>query len=67
MKFKLKKLMEEKNIGVKQLAGWCGVTPLTISRIKNNKTKAIKLDIIEKICDNLTCEPSDLFNYFEED
>lgn len=40
-----------------------GISPHTANDIINGYSRAIRMDHIEKICEALHCEPSDLFVY----
>lgn len=58
--FKLKQLLESKEKSLYWLAEVTGVTYPSLHKIINNKTSSIKLHILEKICDALECNISDL-------
>jgi putative transcriptional regulator len=40
-----------------------GLHQSVISKLKRNEAKMIALDVLDKICDALCCEPSDLIDY----
>lgn len=62
IKSRLRVLLAERNMTQKQLAEETGIRPPTISALCNNTLKRIPLDVIDKICTALDCEPSDLLS-----
>ncbi|WP_195381599.1 helix-turn-helix domain-containing protein [Clostridium perfringens] len=49
-----------------RLAEEIGTSPATISRLENDREKAPKLDVIEKIGDVLKVSPFDLMELYEK-
>ncbi|MBC8537428.1 helix-turn-helix transcriptional regulator [Christensenellaceae bacterium NSJ-63] len=64
--FKLKQLLAVKGITQKQLAELTGIRPPTISAMCNNHAKHIPVDVLDKICSVLDCQPSDIVEYVKE-
>lgn len=58
--FKLKTLLNERGLTQIELARKTGVRPPTISAICNNTIKELPVNVLEKICDFMSCEPGDL-------
>ena len=44
-----------------------GITPANLSILKTGKAKALKLSTLDKLCQALQCQPSDLLEYQEDD
>lgn len=61
IKCRLRVLLAEKEINQKELAQMTGVQPMTINKLYNNNIVRVPLDAIDKICDALQCDISDLF------
>ena len=60
MKISIQKKLEEKGISRYELANRIGVTYPTIDKIYKQKSESIKFDILESICKELDCSPSDI-------
>lgn len=60
-------MMARRKIGAGELAERIGITPANLSILKNNKAKAIRFSTLEAICRELSCQPSDILEYREED
>ena len=54
------------NLTQKDLAERTGIRPPTISAICNNSAKHLPIDVLDKICEVLDCQPSDLMEYIKE-
>ena len=68
IEFRLAHLIVEKNIKAKDLAIAIGVTPRSISRLKNRRhPKLIDTEILDKLCKALGCQPGDLIKYKEDE
>lgn len=50
----------------KQLAEVTGVRPPTISQIALGTAKHIPVDVLDKICTALNCQPGDIFEHVKE-
>lgn len=59
IKLTLRLLLSQKNIMQKELAEQTGIRQPTISAICTNKAKHLPIDVIDKICSALNCEPGD--------
>lgn len=60
MQIKLREILNEKNKSIYQLNKETGIATSTLSRICNNKTSSIDFSILDKICEALDCEVSDI-------
>ena len=56
-------MMAKRKISSGELAEKIGITPANLSILKNNKAKAIRFSTLEKICESLDCQPSDILEY----
>ncbi|HMM05821.1 MAG TPA: helix-turn-helix transcriptional regulator [Clostridiales bacterium] len=63
IKFRLKVLLAMNDMTQKQLVEITGIRPPTISAICTNRIKHIPVDVIDKICTALNCQPGDLIEY----
>jgi putative transcriptional regulator len=59
--FRLDEIMNEKKVTVRKLGTLSGVGTATITRMMNNRTRAVSLDVISKLCIVLDIEPGELF------
>ena len=60
-------MMAKRKISSGELAEKIGITPANLSILKTNKAKAIRFSTLEKICQVLQCQPSDILEYAEDD
>ena len=63
----IKTMRKTKHMTQKELAERTGIRPPTISAICNNSAKHLPIDALDKICEVLDCQPSDLMEYIKED
>jgi putative transcriptional regulator len=73
IKFKLKELLEEKEMTMYQLSKQGELRPNTVSQWVNNneldekqKVKSISLDTLDTICKTLNCKLEDVIEYVNE-
>lgn len=66
IKIKLKAVLAEKGIKQKDLVAITGIRQPTLSAMNNNAVKHIPLDVLDKICAALRCQPADLLEYIED-
>lgn len=59
-------MMAKRKISAGELAEKIGITPANLSILKNNKAKAIRFSTLEKLCEALECQPSDILEYVKE-
>ncbi len=60
-------MMAKRKISLGDLADKVGITQANLSILKNGKAKAIRFSTLEKICEVLDCQPSDILEYKKED
>ncbi len=56
-------IMAKRKISSNELAEKIGITQANLSILKTNKAKAIRFSTLEKICEVLECQPSDILEY----
>ena len=66
IKSKVKVMLAIRNMTQKELAEKTGVRPPTISAICTGTVKHLPMDALDKICDILDCQPSDLFEHIKD-
>lgn len=66
IKFHLKKILALNEMTQKELSNRTGIRPPTISAICNNTVKHIPVDVLEKICSALNCQPGDIVEYIPD-
>ena len=58
--------MAKQKKGLTERAGEVDITLATLSILKNNKAKAIRLSTLDAICKALNCQPGDIIEYVED-
>ena len=56
-------VMAKRKIKSKELAHRLGITEANLSILKTGKAKAIRFSTLEKICEELNCQPNDILEY----
>jgi DNA-binding Xre family transcriptional regulator len=64
--FRLGEVLAEKQRGVRDVARETGIGVATISRIVNNRTHGISINVLERLCDELGIVPSDIYETVKE-
>lgn len=54
-------LIEKRGISLTDLAARVGITLVNLSVLKNGRARAIRFSTLTALCDELDCQPSDLF------
>ena len=67
IRFKTKVILAYRNMTQKQLWESAGVRPPTISAMCTGSVKQIPVDVLEKVCRVLKCQPGDLLEYVPDD
>ncbi len=62
--YKLDELLEDKGMKKIDLQRKLGVSPTTMANFSKNKYVA--MSIIDKICEELKCQPGDIMSYVDE-
>ena len=60
IKLRLEELLKERGRSFYWLAKETGITHPTISKFRHQKALALRLDVLEKLCEALQCEPGDI-------
>jgi len=63
IKLMLAKVMEEKGVGTNELARRVGMTSANMSNIKMVKCRGVKFRTLDKLCEELACQPGDLLSW----
>lgn len=66
IRIRLKAVSADRGILQKDLAAMTGIRQPTLSAMNNNTAKHIPMDVLEKLCIALNCQPGDLL-VFEPD
>ncbi len=60
---RLSELLTERNLTAYALAKKTGLHQSVISKIRRNESQALRLDVLDKLCAALECQPGDLLAY----
>ena len=60
-------MLSKRKMSSLELSKKIGITPANLSILKTGKAKALKLSTLDKLCQALQCQPSDLLEYQEDD
>ena len=66
IKFRTKVLLAMNDMNQKDLAEITGVRPSTISAMCTGAAKHIPVDVLDKICNALHCQPGDLMEHIPD-
>lgn len=64
---RLDRMLAERKISSKELAGRVGISQVNMSRIKTGKVSAIRFSTLDAICRVLDCQPGDVLEYMPDD
>lgn len=64
---RLDRMLAERKISSKGLAGRVGISQVNMSRIKTGKVSAIRFSTLDAICRALDCQPGDVLEYMPDD
>lgn len=67
IRIKLKAVLAEKGIKQKDLVAMTGIRQPTLSGMNNNSVKHIPLDVLDKLCTVLDCQPADLLEFVPDE
>ncbi len=56
-------ILAQRKMSLTELSVRVGITIANLSILKSGKAKAIRFSTLELICQELNCQPSDLFEY----
>lgn len=60
IKVNIKYILENKNMSMYALSKLINVSPNNLNKLVKNETNSIRFDTLEKICDALGCDISDV-------
>jgi putative transcriptional regulator len=61
----LSRLLGERRIKVAELSRQTGISKHALEKLYNEKAEMIRFDTLEKICQALSCQTSDLIEYVD--
>ena len=64
---RLDRMLAERKISSKELAGRVGISQVNMSCIKTGKVSAIRFSTLDAICRALDCQPGDVLEYMPDD
>lgn len=64
---RLDRMLAERKISSKELAGRVSISQVNMSRIKTGKVSAIRFSTLDAICRALDCQPGDVLEYMPDD
>lgn len=67
MKFTVKVMLAKREMTQKQLSELTGVRPTTISKICLGTIKELPVNVLDKLCTVLDCQPNDLMTHIPEE
>ena len=67
IKFKVKVMLAMREMTQKELAEKTGIRPPTISAICTGTIKHLPVDVLERICDVLDCQPGDIIDFVRDE
>lgn len=67
IKFTVKVMLAKREMTQKQLSEITGIRPPTVSAMCVGSIARIPVDVIEKICKALNCQPGDLMEYIPDE
>lgn len=66
IKFRVKVMLAMREMTQKELALRTGVRPPTVSAICTGAAKHIPVDVLDKFCEVLNCQPGDIMEYIPD-
>ena len=66
IKFKVKVMLAMREMTQKELAEKTGIRPPTISAICTGTIKHLPVDVLDRICDVLDCQPGDIIEFVKD-
>ena len=67
IKFKVKVMLAMREMTQKELAEKTGIRPPTISAICTGTFKHLPVDVLDRICDVLDCQPGDIIEFVKDE
>jgi putative transcriptional regulator len=60
-------VLAKRKISLTELSERVGITIANLSILKSGKARAIRFSTLELICNELDCQPADLFEFVKDD
>ncbi|MEC6816164.1 helix-turn-helix domain-containing protein [Photobacterium toruni] len=60
-------IMAKRKIRLKELAQAMEMTEANLSILKNGKAKAVRFSTLDKLCEQLDCQPADILEFQKND
>ena len=60
-------ILGKKLLKMSEVSKATGISRVTLSSIYNRKAKGITFEVLDKLCEYLECQPSDIFTYVKEE
>ncbi|MDO5701689.1 MAG: helix-turn-helix transcriptional regulator [Bowdeniella nasicola] len=57
---RLSVLLAERQLSVQDFAEAVGITPANVTKLKNDRAKAVRFSTLEAMCRVLDCQPGDI-------
>ena len=67
IKFKVKVMLAMREMTQKELAERTGIRPPTISAICTGTIKHLPVDVLDRMCDVLDCQPGDIIEFVKDE
>ena len=67
IKFKVKVMLAMREMTQKELAEKTGIRPPTISAICTGTIKHLPVDVLDRMCDVLDCQPGDIIEFVKDE
>ena len=67
VKFKVKVMLAMREMTQKELAEKTGIRPPTISAICTGTIKHLPVDVLDRLCDVLDCQPGDIIEFVKDE
>ena len=67
IKFKVKVMLAMREMTQKELAEKTGIRPPTISAICTGTINHLPVDVLDRICDVLDCQPGDIIEFVKDE
>ena len=60
-------MMAKRKISLTDLAARVDITPANLSILKTGKARAVRFSTLERICQELHCQPGDILEFREDE
>lgn len=67
IKITLDQVLADRGMTARELTQAVGITEANMSLLRTGKVKGVRFGTLEKICETLNCQPSDILTYEPEE